>query len=78
MTTFAASVTIVDLPVGTTVTGVELLKSVQDFVCLRGYLSTKLRLAPSTRNTRDKTTTQARRASSGPKPWEADFADTVN
>jgi len=32
MTTFAASVTIVDLPVGTTVTGVELLEAVPDVV----------------------------------------------
>jgi hypothetical protein len=35
-------------------------------------LSTKLRLAPSTRNDRDRTTVQARRAaqSTGRKPWE--------
>ena len=31
MTTFAASFTIVDLPVGTTVSGIELLEAVQTF-----------------------------------------------
>jgi hypothetical protein len=31
MTTFAASVTIVDLPVGTTVSGAELFEAVQTF-----------------------------------------------
>jgi hypothetical protein len=31
MTTFAASVTIVDLPVGTTVSGLELFEAVQTF-----------------------------------------------
>jgi hypothetical protein len=42
---------------------------------LLASLSTKLRLAPSTRNDRDRTMVRARRAaqSNGPKPWEFPF-----
>ena len=36
MTTFAASVTNIDLPVGTTVTGLELLETVQTSDISRG------------------------------------------
>ena len=50
----------------------ELTKCRSQLVMALASLSTKLRLAPSTRNDRDRTTVQARRAgqSTGRKPWE--------
>ena len=50
----------------------ELTRCRGQLVMALSSLSTKLRLAPSTRNDRDRTTVQARRAaqSNGPKPWE--------
>ena len=70
----------------------EQLRSYCELIKLRGplvtqlsLLATKLRLAPSTRNDRDRTTTQAKRAARSPgrKPWEdfeseSDEADPVN
>ena len=62
----------------------ELIKLRGPLVTQLALLATKLRLAPSTRNDRDRTTGQAKRAAQvhGRKPWEveieSDEADPVN
>jgi hypothetical protein len=53
----------------------ELMQYQGQLVLQLSALSTKLRLAPSSCNDRDRTTVRARRAaqSNGPKPWEFPF-----